>query len=247
MLHAKIELPERGTPGSCHLRSSRLARGRSRPCKLRRLCERIESHVPHGEPLVIAGDFNDWRSRATARSQEHARTARGFSSSCMAPTRGHFRAGYPRSDWIASIFGDMEARKARASGRTALERALGPRRSFSGAGAETLVQSRDLHSSPRKFSRDDFVAGIDFEVGRALDVNVTNTSAGVTRIRASNCADNRCTRPACAASARKRTSCCRREPAVCRRAGPRPGRGFRRPGLPRSGLWLGNAPWSRNR
>ncbi|MGZ6332968.1 MAG: endonuclease/exonuclease/phosphatase family protein, partial [Bdellovibrionota bacterium] len=33
--------------------------------QVRRLCMRIESHVPHQEPLVIAGDFNDWRLKAT--------------------------------------------------------------------------------------------------------------------------------------------------------------------------------------
>ncbi len=30
-----------------------------------RLCSRIESHVPHDEPLVIGGDFNDWRGKAS--------------------------------------------------------------------------------------------------------------------------------------------------------------------------------------
>ena len=28
------------------------------------LSQRINSHVPHDEPLIIAGDFNDWRARA---------------------------------------------------------------------------------------------------------------------------------------------------------------------------------------
>ena len=28
------------------------------------LCERVKQHVPDGEPLIIAGDFNDWRHRA---------------------------------------------------------------------------------------------------------------------------------------------------------------------------------------
>lgn len=32
--------------------------------QLQILCERIDSHVPHGEPLIIAGDFNDWQGRA---------------------------------------------------------------------------------------------------------------------------------------------------------------------------------------
>ena len=32
--------------------------------QLSTLSKRINSHVPHDEPLIIAGDFNDWRSRA---------------------------------------------------------------------------------------------------------------------------------------------------------------------------------------
>ena len=28
------------------------------------LTERIDQHVPRGEPMIIAGDFNDWRRRA---------------------------------------------------------------------------------------------------------------------------------------------------------------------------------------
>ena len=32
--------------------------------QLQQLIKRIHSHVPHNEPLIIAGDFNDWRSKA---------------------------------------------------------------------------------------------------------------------------------------------------------------------------------------
>jgi endonuclease/exonuclease/phosphatase family metal-dependent hydrolase len=32
--------------------------------QLRTLCERISSHVPQHEPLIIAGDFNDWQNHA---------------------------------------------------------------------------------------------------------------------------------------------------------------------------------------
>lgn len=32
--------------------------------QLGQLIKRINSHVPHNEPLIIAGDFNDWRGRA---------------------------------------------------------------------------------------------------------------------------------------------------------------------------------------
>jgi endonuclease/exonuclease/phosphatase family metal-dependent hydrolase len=32
--------------------------------QLSTLAKRIDSHVPHNEPLIIAGDFNDWRGKA---------------------------------------------------------------------------------------------------------------------------------------------------------------------------------------
>ena len=35
---------------------------RGRRAQVQRLAERIEQHVPHDCPLVIAGDFNDWRA-----------------------------------------------------------------------------------------------------------------------------------------------------------------------------------------
>ncbi len=38
---------------------------RGRRLQVKRLAERIERHVPHECPLIIAGDFNDWRENAT--------------------------------------------------------------------------------------------------------------------------------------------------------------------------------------
>jgi endonuclease/exonuclease/phosphatase family metal-dependent hydrolase len=32
--------------------------------QLQALAQRIEDHVPHDEPMILAGDFNDWRQRA---------------------------------------------------------------------------------------------------------------------------------------------------------------------------------------
>ena len=37
---------------------------RGRQWQVRALCERIKASVPKGAPLVIAGDFNDWRNKA---------------------------------------------------------------------------------------------------------------------------------------------------------------------------------------
>lgn len=62
ILHGIMELPGSGT----RLHALCIHLGlfyRERKVQLKRLVERIESHVPHHEPLIIAGDFNDWHSR----------------------------------------------------------------------------------------------------------------------------------------------------------------------------------------
>ena len=38
--------------------------GNERRRQIVKLCERIDSHVPHEAPLIVAGDFNDWRGQA---------------------------------------------------------------------------------------------------------------------------------------------------------------------------------------
>ena len=63
MLHCEIELPglERRLHCVCvHL--SLFAHSRRR--QFDALASRIETMVPHDSPLIIAGDFNDWRNRA---------------------------------------------------------------------------------------------------------------------------------------------------------------------------------------
>lgn len=90
LLHGIVELPGRSKPlhvvcvhlGLFEAERIRQANG---------LCDRIESHVPHGEPLIIGGDFNDWRqriSKALGKKLEvqeafkvtHGRHARSFPS-----------------------------------------------------------------------------------------------------------------------------------------------------------------------
>lgn len=63
LLHGVIELPDTAPP--LHLVCVHFGFvGAERRSQIRRLCERIEAHVPHHEPLVVAGDFNDWSGRA---------------------------------------------------------------------------------------------------------------------------------------------------------------------------------------
>lgn len=63
ILHGVIEIPESGF--RLHTLCVHLGLfEQERRVQLQVLSERIESHVPRDEPLIIAGDFNDWRRRA---------------------------------------------------------------------------------------------------------------------------------------------------------------------------------------
>lgn len=63
ILHGVIELPGKDVP--LHTLCVHLGLKESdRRRQLDVLIKRIESHIPRNEPLVIAGDFNDWKARA---------------------------------------------------------------------------------------------------------------------------------------------------------------------------------------
>ncbi len=63
ILHGVIELPHRET----RLHTLCVHMGlleQERKEQLRALTDRINEHVPRDEPMIVAGDFNDWRRRA---------------------------------------------------------------------------------------------------------------------------------------------------------------------------------------
>ncbi|MBX3616494.1 endonuclease/exonuclease/phosphatase family protein [Nitrosomonas sp.] len=63
LLHGTIQIP--GTNLKVHIICVHLGLfGLEREHQLSTLARRINSHVPSDEPLIIAGDFNDWRGRA---------------------------------------------------------------------------------------------------------------------------------------------------------------------------------------
>jgi len=63
LLHGTIQIPLTGQ--KIHVICIHLGLfGGERERQLATLVRRINSHVPSDEPLIIAGDFNDWRGRA---------------------------------------------------------------------------------------------------------------------------------------------------------------------------------------
>jgi endonuclease/exonuclease/phosphatase family metal-dependent hydrolase len=45
--------------------------GKERRSQIGKLCDRIDSHVPHDAPLIVAGDFNDWLGQAGRLFHDH--------------------------------------------------------------------------------------------------------------------------------------------------------------------------------
>jgi endonuclease/exonuclease/phosphatase family metal-dependent hydrolase len=68
LLHGRIALP--GAPQHIHVVCVHFGfLGRERRSQVRLLTERIAEHVPDEDPLIVAGDFNDWTGRAVSESR----------------------------------------------------------------------------------------------------------------------------------------------------------------------------------
>ncbi|MAL96527.1 MAG: hypothetical protein CME40_15750 [Haliea sp.] len=68
ILHGVIQLPHLNT--RLHTLCVHLGLlEQERREQLQTLAQRIEDHVPHHEPMILAGDFNDWRRRAEQHLQ----------------------------------------------------------------------------------------------------------------------------------------------------------------------------------
>jgi endonuclease/exonuclease/phosphatase family metal-dependent hydrolase len=87
LLHCELALP--GELPALHVMCVHLGlRESHRRHQLARLCETVQTEVPAGSPLVVAGDFNDWRLRADGQlapsglrevfKQAHGHHARSF-------------------------------------------------------------------------------------------------------------------------------------------------------------------------
>lgn len=88
LLHCAVELPSLAQPLHCvcvHL--SLFARSRRR--QMDALARRIEEVVPADAPLLIAGDFNDWRNHADDLLAERLGMVEVFSGAGSRPSRSY--------------------------------------------------------------------------------------------------------------------------------------------------------------
>ena len=88
LLHCAVAVPGLAQPLHCvcvHL--SLFARSRRR--QMDALAARIEDAVPAGAPLLIAGDFNDWRNRADDLLAERLGLVEVFAGTGRRPTRSY--------------------------------------------------------------------------------------------------------------------------------------------------------------
>lgn len=65
MLHAKVRCPKLGLLHLFCIHLDLLERGRNQ--QIEGVIERIKEVVPGDEPMILAGDFNDWRGRISSR------------------------------------------------------------------------------------------------------------------------------------------------------------------------------------
>jgi len=95
LLHGVIQIPSKNT--KIHLICVHLGLfSREREKQLSILAQRINSHIPRNEPLIIAGDFNDWSGNAAKHLQQDLGLVEIFKH-----TTGHYARSFPA--WLPML------------------------------------------------------------------------------------------------------------------------------------------------
>jgi endonuclease/exonuclease/phosphatase family metal-dependent hydrolase len=92
LLHCEIEVPAHGRVHCLCVHLALDERGRGR--QLRQMIDRVVEAVPDDHPLIVAGDFNDWRNRAGRRLAAELGLTEVFRDDRGRPARS-FPAGFP--------------------------------------------------------------------------------------------------------------------------------------------------------
>ncbi|HJW04239.1 MAG TPA: endonuclease/exonuclease/phosphatase family protein [Azospira sp.] len=93
VLHCQLQVPGWEAPLHCVCVHLSLL-GRSRRLQVAALAERLEALVPANAPLIIAGDFNDWRNRAGSLLADRLGLVEVFGGATGRPVRS-YPAGLP--------------------------------------------------------------------------------------------------------------------------------------------------------
>jgi endonuclease/exonuclease/phosphatase family metal-dependent hydrolase len=92
LLHSQIALADGSTVHCVCVHLSLF--GRSRLLQLSALADYLDRIAPDGTPLIVAGDFNDWRNRADLLLRERLQLTEVFCGASGRPARS-FPAGLP--------------------------------------------------------------------------------------------------------------------------------------------------------
>ncbi|MGK5083946.1 endonuclease/exonuclease/phosphatase family protein [Bdellovibrionota bacterium FG-1] len=77
LLHARVAIPGRHRP--VHVICVHLGLFEAeRQTQIKRICRQIDAHVPHQDPLILGGDFNDWLLKATGPLQNALEVKEAF-------------------------------------------------------------------------------------------------------------------------------------------------------------------------
>ena len=99
LLHATIQIPHHARP--LHVICSHLGLFEAdRNQQIRSLCERIQAMVPKNDPLLVAGDFNDWRKKSPLLFKKRLALEKLFWKAREVMPRPSL-PGYPFFRWIA--------------------------------------------------------------------------------------------------------------------------------------------------
>lgn len=93
LLHAEIRIPHSGSTfhvGCLHLNLLQYHRRR----QIAEVAKRINEAIPLNSPLIIAGDFNDWRGTASGALAKHLHLQEAFSK-CHGSYARTFPSAYP--------------------------------------------------------------------------------------------------------------------------------------------------------
>ena len=95
LLHGVIQSPENNA--RIHIVCVHLGLfEKERKGQIAKLCKRINSHIPSDEPLIIAGDFNDWRGHVEHYLRHELSLKEVFKS-----TRGAYARTFP--SWLPML------------------------------------------------------------------------------------------------------------------------------------------------